>query len=273
MSGLIIVIYFVLAIFLFIGMNMIIDKYNITKVQGILLSLLYILLLGGCFSTFRVFSGDVFIILIFYMIIDIVHTTYILGDDFFGKGRFNYHLILIIVGYLLNNYFINQVDSIFLSPDQLKIVIWLIVIISLYKFINNNKMFNTRFISNNKLDESDIRIQYTKYKNKYNLKYEDKDLELLLYSIMIIYNKDRNNLLRWIDYKIFEFTGRKRKLSIMLIESDKMISDEEGIDIVYKELSEIKKNTKSIVTIINKYDKDHSNKIMYVYNTLKDFLK
>jgi hypothetical protein len=207
------------------------------------------------------------------MVIDIVHTTYILGDDFFGKGRFNYHLILIILGYLMNKFFINEVDTIFLSSEQLKIVIWLIIIIGLYKFINNNKLFNAKFVNSNKLEDNDIRIQYTKYKNKYNLKYEDKDIELLLYSMMIIYNKERNNLLRWIDYKIFEITGKKKKLSIMLIDSDKMISDLEGIDIVYKELIDIKKKNKSIITIINKYDKDNSDKIIYVYNTLKDFLK
>ena len=205
MSGLILVIYFVLAIILFVLMNKVIDKYNITKVQGIIISLIYILLLGGCFHTFRVFSGDVFIILIFYMIIDIIYTTYILGDDFFGKGRFNYHLVLIILGYLLNNYFINEVDSIFLSGEQLKVVIWLIVLVSVYRLINTNKIFSDRFVNTSKLDENDIRIQYTKYKNKYNLKYEDKDLELLLYSIMIVNNKNRNNLLRWIDYKMFEF--------------------------------------------------------------------
>ncbi len=272
MSGLIIVIYFVLGIVLFLLNNSIISKYNITKIQSIIISLLFILLLGGV-SSYKVFSGDIFIVLIFYMIIDIIYTTYILGDDFFGKGRFSYHIILIILGYLMNKHFINTVDSIFLSSDQLKIVIWVIIIISIYRFINSNKLFNSRFISNNKLDDNDIRIQYTKYKNKYNLKYEDKDLELLLYSIMIINNKNRNNLLRWVDYKIFEFTGRKRKLSIMLINSNKNISDMEGIDISYKELTNIKKSHKSIVTIISKYDKDNSDKIMYVYNTLKDFLK
>ena len=90
---------------------------------------------------------------------------------------------------------------------------------------------------------------------------------------MIINNKNRNNLLRWIDDKIYEFSGKSRKLSIMLIDSDKAISDLEGIDIVYKKLIEIKKKNKSIITIVNKYDKDNSDKIIYVYNTLKDFLK
>ena len=167
MSGLIIIIYFILGIILFLGNNFIIDKYNISKTQGIILSLLYILLLGGIFHPYKAFSGDVFIILIFYMIIDIVHTTYILGEDFFSKGRLNYHLILIVLGYLLNAYFINQVETIFLSSEQLKVIIWLIIIIGLYKFISTNKIFNNKFTTNSKLEDNEIRIQYTKYKNKY----------------------------------------------------------------------------------------------------------
>ena len=38
MSGLIIIIYFILGIILFLGNNFIIDKYNISKTQGIILS-------------------------------------------------------------------------------------------------------------------------------------------------------------------------------------------------------------------------------------------
>ena len=273
MSGLILIIYIILGIILYLINNYCINKYNISKIHGIIISLLYIFILGGLFSTYRVFTGDLFIIYIFYMIMDIIYTTYIMGEDFFSKDKVNYYLIIIILGYLLNKYFINKVDTVFLTSEELKIVIWILIFISLYKYIKNNSFFNSKFDNNKSLNDNDIRIQYTKYKNKYNLKYEDKDIELLIYSIMIINNRKRNNLMRFIDSKIFEITGKKRKLSIMLIDSDKDISDLDGIDIKYKELIDLKKKSKSIINIVDKSNKEDSADIIYVYNTLKDFLK
>ena len=269
---LVLLIYVIFGFLLYLLNSFLIKKYNITMFRSIIISLLFIFILAGIFSYFVKFTSNIFIILVFYLVIDIIYTTYFLNDDFFNTDKLKYYLLLIMLGFIMNNYFINKIDNVFLDPEQLKLVIWVLIIVYLYKLIVNSNLYSLEFKSNN-IDKESTILNYVRYKNKYNLSYEDKDLELIIYALMIYNNRKRNFLMRKIDNFIFNINGRKRKLSIMLIESDKLISDIDGIALVYSKLCDIKKKTKTVKSIINKYDSTCSEDVYSIVNMIKDYFK
>ena len=271
MNILILFIYIVLGLLLLLINTFFIKKFNITKLKSIMLSLLFIFILSGIFSNYLVFTNNIFLIFVFTFIFDIIYVTYIINDDFFSKEKFSYYLILIVIGYLFNMYFINKVDTVFLDSEQIKIVIWFFIIIYLYKLISKSKILNTKF-KQSTIHNENIELNYVKYRNKYKLMYEDKDLELIIYSIMINNNKIRNSLLRKLDNLLININYKKRKISIMLIDSYKYLDDKEGIDIAYNRLVDIKKRAKGYKNIIKKYDTEHSEDIIRNYETIKEFL-
>ena len=271
MNILILSIYIVLGLLLLIINTYLIKQYNITKIKSILISLLYIIILSGIFSNYLVFTNNIFLVYVFTFILDIIYVTYIISDDFFSKEKFSYYLILIVSGYLLNMYFINKVDTVFLNSEQIKIIIWIFIILYLYKLINKSKILNSNF-KNNTIHNENIELNYVKYRNKYKLMYEDKDLELIIYSIMINNNKIRNTLLRKIDNLLVNINYKKRPLSIMLIDSNRYLDDKEGISIAYNRLTDIKKKSKGYKSIIKKYDDEHSEDIIRIYESIKEFL-
>lgn len=270
MNILILFIYIVLGLILLIINTFLIKKYDITKIKSLLISLFYIFLLSGIFSNYVAFTNNIFLVYVFTFIFDIIYVTYIINDDFFSKEKFSYYLILILFGYLLNIYFINKVDTVFLDSEQIKIIIWIFIIIYLYKLLSNSKIFHSKFKQT--IHKENIELNYVKYKNKYKLIFEDKDLELIIYSIMINNNKIRNSLLRKVDNLLVNIHYKKRKLSIMLIDSYKYLDDSEGINIAYNRLVDIKKKSRGYKNIIKKYDNEHSDEIIKYYETIKEFL-
>ena len=270
MNLLILLLYFILGLILYIGNSYLIKRYDITKFKAISLSLIYIFVLAGVFNYYVNFTSNVFIVLVFYLIVDIVYTTYFMNEDFFTSKRLTYYLLLIFLGFILNNYFINKVDNVFLDSEQLKIVLWVLIFIYLYRTFMNSKIYTIKFKTTVD-DTENILYNYVKLKNKYNLSYEDKDLVLVIYSMMIINNKKRNAFMRSID-EIFSYVfGTNKKKSIMLIDSDKKITDKEAIDIVYKDLVKLKKKNKTLKMIIKKYDNENYERIYEVVKKIKDY--
>ena len=271
MNILILFIYIVLGLILLIINTFLIKKYDITKIKSILVSLFYIVILSGIFSKYLTFTNNIFLIYVFTFIFDIIYVTYIINDDFFSKEKFSYYLVLIVFGYLLNISFINKVDTVFPDSEQIKIIVWIFIIIYLYKLLSNSKIFSSKF-KQSIIHNENIELNYVKYKNKYKLMFEDKDLELIIYSIMINNNKIRNTLLRKIDNLLVNINYKRRKLSIMLIDSNKYLDDSEGINIAYNRLIDIKKKSRGYKNIIKKYDEEHSEEIIRNYETIKEFL-
>ena len=89
---------------------------------------------------------------------------------------------------------------------------------------------------------------------------------------MINNNKIRNSLLRKIDNFLVNINYKRRKISIMLIDSNKYIDDLEGISIAYNRLVDIKKKSRGYKNIIKKYDSEHSEEIIKNYETIKELL-
>jgi len=275
--------YIICGLFLFIFIFILKNKFKINNFQSMVFSLLFILIISGICSKygFSKLNINIFLIFVFEMIFKIIYYSYFLEDDFFDKEENNviYYVVLIILGYILNIYFINKASYIFLSSDDLRIVIWFIMLLFLYQFFKDNEFFKKVEVNNNKkiLSDQRIYVSYARMKSIYNkdINYE-KDINDILYSIMIFENYRRPKFLRNIDNFRYRFDGGVKRLGIMQVKTKKFISDLESIDIVYKKINKLYtkytvKNKTDIKKIINDYDKEHSDEIIIIYDKISKF--
>lgn len=276
------IIYIVLGIILFIIIKHIENKYKINRREWLIFSIIIMLLFAGILVRLGInYTSDIFLIFVFMMLTDIFYNSYILEQDFFSKEDKNiyYYILLIIIGFIINQEFINRVEEVFLTGEDLRLIIWFLAIIYLYKFsiskniLSNNKE-TTKFIS-----KDSILISYVKLKEKYydECNYDNKDISNIIYSIMIYENKKRSKLLRKIDNFNYKINGGIKKLGIMQVESKKFITDSESINITYKKITKLydrynKKKDKNVsIKVLDDYLKEESNNVKYIYEVIKKF--
>lgn len=276
--------YFIFGVMLYLGNVFFKKKYNISKVNSIIFSLIYLMIIAGFCSSanWNRFNDNLFIIVVFEFVIDIIFSTYFLENDFFENNGDNmlYYIILIVSSFIINQSFFNQVSVVFPTGDDLRIILWLLVIVFLYKICSKSSIFkdNDSADYNFKLDDEHILLSYVKLKHRFNneISFLDKQLEMIVFAIMIFENDRCPVFFRRINNFLFKIDGKRRKLGIMQIESSKFISDVDSIEFVYKKLEKIsvsksKSKTKGVDDIISKYNKEYSEQINYIYNVISKF--
>lgn len=277
------IIYIVLGIILFIIINYIDIKYKINRREWLILSIIFMLVFAGILVRLGInYTSDIFLVFVFMMLADIFYNSYILEQDFFSKEDKNiyYYILLIIIGFIINQEFINRVEEVFLTGEDLRLIIWLLVIIYLYKFSISKNILSTNIKESTKFISKDsILISYVKLKEKYyeECNYDNKDISNIIYSIMIYENKKRSKLLRKIDNFNYKINGGIKKLGIMQVESKKFITDSESINITYKKITKLydkynKKKDKNIsFKVLDDYLKEESNNVKYIYEIIRKF--
>ena len=271
--------YIVMGIVFFLIIKAIQNKYTITKVERIIFSLILLMIVSGfCFRFGLNYTNDIFLIFIFLMITDIIYTSYFIERDFFDKNEKNirYYIVLLIIGFIINEEFINNVTQVFLTGEDLRIVLWLLVIIFIYHFSHEKNVLGSIPTQKEKyMSKESILVSYAKLKYKYydQCNFKEHDLSNLVYAIMIFQSSKRSKLLRNYDNLMFKINGNPRKLGIMQVESKKFITDTESIDIVYKKLEKLyHKNEKvKIADVIKSYSKEDSEAIQYIFDIIKKF--
>ena len=121
--------YVIFGIVFFLILRYIEYKYELKKSQKQVFSIILLLLVSGlCFRYALPFTSNIFLIFVFLMVTDIIYNSYFLEKDFFDKSENNikYYIILIIIGFIINQEFINNVEAIF------NIMIYVIIIIMNY---------------------------------------------------------------------------------------------------------------------------------------------
>ena len=91
MNILIWIIYFILGLLMFYGVNYCRRKYSLSRVQSIIFSILIILVVSGI--TLRLgwtkFTDNIFVVLVFKFLSELVYSGYYLEEDVF-KSRDNF---------------------------------------------------------------------------------------------------------------------------------------------------------------------------------------
>ena len=247
----------------------------------IIISNIYIIIVSGIFKFYRLTANNdnIFLIILFLVIGNILYLTLIKERTILKNNNYNLkkYIITLISSYFINILIINKIDNIFPSIENIRLIIWLLIIGYILIYIKKN--IEIKVPTNNNLsfyqDKEYVVMQYAKYKNKYNnlvtSKYEE--INLLLYSIMIYENYNKPELIRRLDIIKYKLFKEKIKFGIMQIEKNNPITDEESIDISKKKLERIYNTNKEIKDIIKKYYKKENEEIEIIYQLIKEFNK
>lgn len=277
--------YLFLGFVFFLIITYINGKYNISKVQRIIFSLILLMVTAGiCFNFAIKYIDNIFLSFVFLMIFDIIYVSYFLEKDFFDKSEKNilYYLVLIFLGFFINQEFFNDVTTVFLTGSDLRLILWSFVIIFMYNFCKEKEIINNKSIDKEKnMSIDSILTNYAKLKYKY-LDYcdlDDKTLSNVLYAIMIYRNSKRSKILRNYDYFMFKLNGKMSKLSIMQVNTNRYITDIEGINIVKEELKEFvvtnsvtkgkKKKDIDYIGIIDSYCEEEAVYVKNIFEIIK----
>ena len=244
--------------------------------------LIYIIIISGVINNKDV-SSNIFLVVVVEFFLRLISNLLTSDNDDNLKFIYDY-AFYIIISLIVNNVFINQVDSVFLAGDALKIVIWILIILYLYqnlKIIDNPVIIEEKPIDNSKYREY-IVTNYAKFKNLYNNEIDTDNILLknLLYAIMIYEDKRRNKYLRSIDNFFVGKINKLYKVGIMQVPSKIYLTDVESIKIVENKLTKI--YNKYLIadesTMVNKILKDYYkdelivNNVTYIYNVINNFL-
>lgn len=271
--------YIFFGIILFFLLELFEKKFNLKRHEKLIFSILYMVFLSEfCFYYTLNYTKDIFLIYVFTMICNIFFDYYVIDKDFFDKCEKNilYYIVLFVFGFIVNQYFINKVSSVFLVGSEFKIVFWLLIILYLYNFTNRNNLFKKENVSNDKcMSVKAILNNYAKLKYLYydDCDCDNREISNILYAIMIYENNKRNKFFRRIDNFMYKVNNKKCKLGIMQVESKKFITDSESIDIVKEKINKIyvNKKRKAISFVFDEYYGFDNFDVKYIFDIIKKF--
>ena len=274
--------YCIFGLILFLLIYFFSEKYKIKKVDRLICSFIYLILLAGIFIGWKEYIQNIFIVFIFTLVCDIICTSYLLEKDFFDQkdDKIVYYSILIVGGYILNHMYFIKVKSIFPTGDDLRIICFLLIILYGYRFIKGYqflKDFDSQKENNFAMSDKNIMINYAKLKFEYieELNVYPKKMQEILLAIMIYKNSKYPTFKRKIQNMKFKLIGKKQNLGIMQVETSKYISDVESIEIAEKKLEKINtsKAIKKSEDVIAKYMGKEKEPVLLIYNTIKKYEK
>ena len=285
-----ILLYLLSGIGLYFLLNYVDKKYRDNYINGAVISIIYIIILAGIFSNYNLVSNNdnIFLIILIEFFIRLFIDCYIKEIPFFRDGSINKkkYIISILGGYIINYYFINRVSNVFLEGDDLKIIIWGLIILYLY-FLFKNDFGKYKFRENKFYfyrDREYVVMQYAKFKNKYFRVVRTKYRELIpvIYSIMIYENYNKGEVIRKLDNLKYKISKNRDKFGIMQVYSNYFISDDKSIVIAIRKLEKLyvsdgsrEINYKSVLRLLNKYYKSSvdNKKIGNIYKIIVSFDK
>ena len=277
------ILYIVFGIITFFIISFIENKYSLTKLHKLIFSNICMIIIAGVLCEFGGhYTDNIFLLFVFMMITDVFYSNYFAGRDFFDREekKIYYYILLVISGFIINQEFINRVNQVFMTGEDLRLILWFLIIIFLYKFMVNNNILGESLKNNNKkMSVDSVLVSFAKLKHKFydECLYDNKDISNMVYTIMIYENNRRSKLVRNIDNFKFKINGEKRRLGIMQVESKKFITDSESIEIVHKKINKLYDKAKSSKNndissfVFDSYSKNDSESLKYIYDIICKF--
>lgn len=223
--------YFIVSIILFLLIYYLEQKIKVRFFHEVMLVLIYFLVVAGIFYEFGISTYYLYVVMLVVSMIEI----FLLYDKELSMSRNPYsfyrYLFFVLVVYLMNRLFIDRVKGTFLSLEELKTFVWILVILYLYwygkSFLRDKS--SRRMISKIKTDY--LMIQYVHFKNKYHgmIQVKNRKLISLIYAIVLYENIKRPLFLRKMDVIFYRLDGIPRKFGVMQIRNRTVLSDEESI--------------------------------------------
>ena len=271
------ILYIFCGVLFYFAIEFIGNKITLGKVDKIIFLNVFNIIVSGLLFRYSIrYTDNIFLVFVFVMLTDIIYNTYIVDRDFFDNdsGGIYYYIGLVITGFIINQEFINKVNNVFLSGNEFRLVLWLLIIVYFYNLFKNEKIFHRKDSNEKKvMSVNNILNNYAKFKYTYydDCDHDNKVISNILYAIMIYEDNNKNKVRRNIDNFMVMINGKKNKLGIMQVESKKFISDSESIDIAYKKVLKIYNSTKTkdINKLFDKYYGYNNEDVKYIYEIIK----
>lgn len=253
------------------------NRITLSKVDKIIFLNVFNIVVSGLLFRYSIrYTDNIFLVFVFVMLTDIIYNTYIVDRDFFDndKGGIYYYIGLVITGFIINQEFINRVNSVFLSGNEFRLVLWLLIIVYFYNLFKTEKIFHRKDSKEKKfMSVKNVLNNYAKFKYTYydDCNHDNKVISNVLYAIMIYEDNNKNKVRRNIDNFMFKINGKKNKLGIMQVDSKKFISDSESIDVASKKVLKIYNSTKTkdINKLFDKYYGYNNEDVKYIYEIIE----
>lgn len=259
------------------------NKKELSNIQKILIPVVYIIILSALCTEIK---SNIYLIVIFEVFLHNFYTNHIINKEILvnKKEYFTNSLISILLSVFIYDYFISKVDSVIPQAEEIRPLLWFLIIIFLYNLFKNNFVKVEKTKKNNFIDRKReyVVITYAKLKNKYYRIVKSKNILVnrVIYAIMIYENYKNPALVRKLSNIINRFVNKESKYGIMQVESEKEIDDEKSIKLVLtkmdksytkldKKLSDIDKVS---LLLKEKYDDiEYVNDIIDIYNEIIEF--
>ncbi len=278
--------YFVFGFILFFILNYFDKNQEDNQVIHAIIPVIYIVFLAGILTMFSlpIALDNLFLVILFELLIRLYYVKSVLRRDELINTTYyvQIYTIAVVLGYFVNKMFILQVDSVFPNAEEMRLMVWFLIIIFLYFTLKNHihiQVKEQKKIFPHKKKEY-ILVQYVKLKARYHqeIKIKKKEYLPLFYAMMIYANYKRPLFYRNLDRIVYRFTGKETKMGIMQIPSRKEIQDRESIRLATQKLDKITekvtKNRKNrILEILESYyqDKDIALEVQEIYQEIIAF--
>ena len=267
MNLLTLIIEILLSIVVFLLMNYLSDN-KLNKIDNILIPNISMILLASIFVNLK---NYMILFLIFYLVLDFIYIFLISNKSLIINKKTYYinSIITLIIGILIYQFFLLQVEYAYVDMEVFKNFIWVLIILYFYNKLNIKSINLEKFDKENKEDyyKEFVIISYAKLKNKYNYLIKTNiDIENVLYSFLVYEGLKKNkNVINLIKDKINNSNGL----------FDKNITIEENIvklkDKMENKYKRIKNNKVDILIKDNILNSNDYKEIIKILEIIKEF--
>ena len=238
-----------------------------------LIPAIYIILLAAFIP---IIKKNIYLIPIFEVFIRNFYITNVNEEINNNKNNILSIIISILLSIITYSYFINKVSTVLPSPEEIKNIIWIMIIVVIYSCIKNNTIQENNFKS--LVDKPEyITMQYAKYKIRYQnvINSKNTNVNKLVYSLLIYKSYQTPSLIRKIRIYINHLLNKEVKYGILEVSSPVPIAEEESISSTLKELEKQYKKLSNKDNFINdlltSYNKQELEEIVNIYNVINNF--
>ncbi len=257
------------------------DKKKITTIQKVLIPTIYIIILSGFCNEIK---NNIYLIVIFEVLLHNFYTNRIVNKELLvnKKEYFINSLICIFISIFMYQYYISKVDSIFPLANEIRPLLWFLIIIFIYNLFKDNFVKNTSVKKSNFIDRKReyVVVTYAKLKNKYYKSVKSKELFInrFTYSVMIYENYKNPYFYRKFSNFMNRFVNKEMKYGIMQVESDKEITDERSIKLYinkiekdYSKLGTKLSDEEKINSLLSDKTSEYIKDVFDIYNEINEF--
>ena len=250
-----------------------IDNNKNSFLHSCLVPTIYIIIVAALIPSLKKY---IFLIPIFELFIRNFYLTNINEEIHNNKKAILSSIISIILVIFTYNYFISKVKNVLPTPEEIRPLLWLIIIIIIYSIAKDENIKTDSKVKSLNNKKEYISMQYAKNKTRYEKIINSKNdtINKLIYSLIIFNNYQHPKIYRSINNYLKHLLNKEVKYGVLEVASPIPISDEESITKTIKKFETIAKKSKDnnkIEQYLTDYSEEEIKEIVDIYNVINKF--